>query len=85
MRLNILFSCICEDLMQGKQQVTIPPNNSVAVTEENGMKFVRFSANGMDFEGRFKDFTLWALRPDGTFVAKMERDMLVQSNPNYDL
>jgi hypothetical protein len=85
MRLNILFSDICGQLIEGSKQVLVPPSNSVPVTEEDDMKFVRFSANGMDFEGRFKDSQLWVGRPDGTFVALTDRDRVIKSNPAYSL
>ena len=85
MTLNILFADICQQLLQGKKNVTIPPNTLVPVTEEDGMKIVAFSANGMNFEGRFNDDKLWVVRPDGDFVAEMQGDRVVKSNPAYGI
>lgn len=85
MRLNVLFASICDDLIQGAKQVTIPPSFTVPVTDEEGFKLVKFVANGMNFQGRFRDSKLRVVTADGTFVALMERNRVIESNPTYNI
>jgi hypothetical protein len=83
MKLNILFQSICDDLNQSKEEVRIPPNQTATVTEEDGLKIVAFVADGMEFEGRYKNHTLWVVRPDGTFVASTDGNRILNCNPDY--
>ena len=83
MMLITLFDQMCNDLTQGKTEVRVPPNNFVAVTEEDGVKFFDFVANGIAFKGAFRGQRLWITLRDNELVVEMERDRLLRTGPVF--
>jgi hypothetical protein len=85
MRVKSLCGDVAEQLMQGKDQVKIPPGVFFPVTEEDGRKFVEFSADGMDFRAVSQGFKVWVTLSDLTLVAAMEHGSFVYREPFYCL
>jgi hypothetical protein len=80
-----LCSDVGEQLMQGNKYVRVPPGALFPVTEEDGIKFVDFSAEGTDYSAVSQGFKVWVSLSDLTIVAATDHGSFVYCNPAYCL
>ena len=85
MHVKSLCGDVGEQLVQGNRHVKVPPGVLFPVTEEDGRKFVDFSADGTDYRAVSQGFKVWVTLSDLTIVAAMEHGTFVYRNPAYCL
>jgi hypothetical protein len=83
MDVKSLCGDVGEQLVQGNTHVKVPPGVLFPVIEEDGRRFVDFSADGTNYSAVSQGSKVWVSLSDLTIVAAMDHGSFVYCNLAY--